>query len=165
MKRGEKAILECAPEYAYGDAGAGGVIPPKATLMFEVEVRTILASLEHICIIAHAASHWVMGQLSVRIWDVFLARKGAVEALENIYAMVIALLCCAVIGLEGSGRKIQPSHSVAHGRRCRPVCVHARVMRKVKGLYFLYSSSHRSLLLKTREELQTAFCAQVMQLL
>jgi hypothetical protein len=133
--------------------------------MFEVEVRTILASLEHICIIAHAASHWVMGQLSVRIWDVFLARKGAVEALENIYAMVIALLCCAVIGLEGSGRKIQPSHSVAHGRRCRPVCVHARVMRKVKGLYFLYSSSHRSLLLKTREELQTAFCAQVMQLL
>ena len=40
MKKGEKAILECAPEYAYGDAGAGSVIPPKATLLFEVEVRT-----------------------------------------------------------------------------------------------------------------------------
>ena len=39
MKKGEKAILECAPEYAYGDAGAGGIIPPKATLLFEVEVR------------------------------------------------------------------------------------------------------------------------------
>lgn len=39
MKKGERAILECAPEYAYGDAGAGGVIPPKATLLFEVEVR------------------------------------------------------------------------------------------------------------------------------
>lgn len=40
MKKGEKAILTCAPEYAYGDMGAGGVIPPKATLQFEVEVRT-----------------------------------------------------------------------------------------------------------------------------
>ena len=38
MKKGEKAILECAPEYAYGDMGAGGVIPPKATLLFEVEL-------------------------------------------------------------------------------------------------------------------------------
>lgn len=38
MRRGEKAILECAPEYAYGDLGAGGVIPPKATLRFEVEL-------------------------------------------------------------------------------------------------------------------------------
>jgi len=38
MRKGEKAILECAPEYAYGDMGAGGVIPPKATLRFEVEL-------------------------------------------------------------------------------------------------------------------------------
>ena len=39
MKKGEKAVLECSPEYGYGDMGAGGVIPPRATLLFEVEVR------------------------------------------------------------------------------------------------------------------------------
>ena len=44
MKKGEKAILECAPEYAYGDMGAGGVIPPKATLRFEVELLKIKAT-------------------------------------------------------------------------------------------------------------------------
>ena len=44
MKKGEKAVLECSPEYGYGDMGAGGVIPPKATLLFEVEVRSICLS-------------------------------------------------------------------------------------------------------------------------
>ena len=38
MTKGEKAILKCAPEYAYGSSGAGGVIPPNATLLFEVEL-------------------------------------------------------------------------------------------------------------------------------
>eukprot|EP01059_Diplonema_ambulator_P026104 TRINITY_DN4328_c0_g1_i1.p1 TRINITY_DN4328_c0_g1~~TRINITY_DN4328_c0_g1_i1.p1 ORF type:complete len:437 (+),score=204.14 TRINITY_DN4328_c0_g1_i1:34-1311(+) len=38
MKKGEKSILTCAPDYAYGSAGAGGSIPPNSTLKFEVEL-------------------------------------------------------------------------------------------------------------------------------
>lgn len=36
MSKGEKAILTCAPEYAYGASGSGPNIPPNATLLFEV---------------------------------------------------------------------------------------------------------------------------------
>ena len=38
LSRGQKAVLTCPPEYAYGEQGAGGVIPPNATLKFEVEM-------------------------------------------------------------------------------------------------------------------------------
>lgn len=41
MSIGEKAILTCPPDYAYGKAGAGGIIPPNATLKFEVELLKI----------------------------------------------------------------------------------------------------------------------------
>jgi FKBP-type peptidyl-prolyl cis-trans isomerase len=41
MKVGEKAVLTCKPEHAYGASGAGGVIPPNATLSFEVELLGI----------------------------------------------------------------------------------------------------------------------------
>lgn len=36
MKNGEKAILTCAPEYAYGSHGSPPNIPANATLIFEV---------------------------------------------------------------------------------------------------------------------------------
>jgi FKBP-type peptidyl-prolyl cis-trans isomerase len=35
---GSEATLTCPPDYAYGRRGAGGAIPPNATLTFDVKV-------------------------------------------------------------------------------------------------------------------------------
>ncbi|HEY85114.1 MAG TPA: FKBP-type peptidyl-prolyl cis-trans isomerase [Chloroflexi bacterium] len=42
LKKGDKAKLVIPPELAFGSTGAGGVIPPDATLYFEVELVDIL---------------------------------------------------------------------------------------------------------------------------
>ena len=41
MKVGGKAKLTCPAAIAYGQRGAGGVIPPNATLVFEIELLAI----------------------------------------------------------------------------------------------------------------------------
>ena len=41
MKVGGKAQVVCPPAIAYGDRGAGGLIPPDATLVFDIELLDV----------------------------------------------------------------------------------------------------------------------------
>lgn len=41
MKVGEKAVLTCSPEYAYGARGFPPIIPANSTLVFDVELVAI----------------------------------------------------------------------------------------------------------------------------
>lgn len=38
LQKGQKAVVTCPPDYAYGAGGIPGVIPPNATLVFDVEL-------------------------------------------------------------------------------------------------------------------------------
>ena len=42
MKVGEKSTFTIGPDYAYGNRGFPGLIPPQSTLVFEIELLKIL---------------------------------------------------------------------------------------------------------------------------
>ncbi|KAH9515419.1 Peptidyl-prolyl cis-trans isomerase fkbp1a [Bulinus truncatus] len=41
LSKGQRAKLTITPDYGYGSKGAAGVIPPNATLIFDVELLDI----------------------------------------------------------------------------------------------------------------------------
>ncbi|XP_063982970.1 peptidyl-prolyl cis-trans isomerase FKBP1A [Diachasmimorpha longicaudata] len=41
MSVGQRARLTCSPDFAYGSRGHPGVIPPNATLIFDVELLKV----------------------------------------------------------------------------------------------------------------------------
>ncbi|GLV39613.1 FK506-binding protein 12kD [Carabus blaptoides fortunei] len=41
LSLGQRARLTCSPDYAYGSRGHPGVIPPNATLIFDVQLLKI----------------------------------------------------------------------------------------------------------------------------
>ena len=41
LSKGQRAVLTCTSDYAYGDRGYPGLIPPGATLCFDVELIDI----------------------------------------------------------------------------------------------------------------------------
>mmetsp|Transcript_6888 Transcript_6888/g.17619 ORF Transcript_6888/g.17619 Transcript_6888/m.17619 type:complete len:185 (+) Transcript_6888:107-661(+) len=74
MKVGEKAILTCKPSYAYGSNGVGSVIPPNATLEFEIELLDFESKSNW---------NWVvfpLGWLFMALFAWLFVRNGAVDA-------------------------------------------------------------------------------------
>ena len=85
LQKGQKAVLTCPPDYAYGSRGAGSVIPPNATLKFEVELLdfTTPVRCSHI-LLKHAGSRNPMDRL--RNKQVTRSKQEAIDGITQIRA-------------------------------------------------------------------------------
>ena len=88
LRKGEKAILICPPEYAYGKRGAGGVIPPNATLKFEVEMIDFVMPVQasHI-LLKHTGSRNPMVRHKNK--QVTRSKQEAIEGIEKIREQIV----------------------------------------------------------------------------
>ena len=88
LKKGQKAILTCPPDYAYGSRGAGKVIPPNATLKFEVELLdfSVPVRCSHI-LLKHAGSRNPVDRL--RNKQITRSKQEAIEGIQKIRASIV----------------------------------------------------------------------------
>ena len=88
LKKGEKAVLTCPPDYAYGKQGAGNVIPPNATLKFEVELLDFQVPVRcsHI-LLKHAGSRNPFDR--VRNKQVTRSKQEAIDGIEKIRESIV----------------------------------------------------------------------------
>ena len=68
MSKGEKAILACRSDYAYGDRGSPPKIPPKATLLFEARTSAPQALEAHPYPHPHHIAHPPAPQVELFSW-------------------------------------------------------------------------------------------------
>lgn len=97
MSVGQRAKLICSPDYAYGSKGHPGIIPPNATLTFDVE----LIGLE-------AWSHWRVPAPTWSLWsgwDVQIAERSHCDSLIVFLELERAARSLATSrGFRSSGR-------------------------------------------------------------
>ena len=88
LQKGQKAVLTCPPDYAYGSRGAGGVIPPNATLKFEVELLDFSTPVRcsHI-LLKHINSRNPFDRL--RNKQVTRSKEEAIEGIQQIRASIL----------------------------------------------------------------------------
>ncbi|KAI8470001.1 MAG: hypothetical protein J3K34DRAFT_421882 [Monoraphidium minutum] len=108
MKKGEKAVLTCRADYAYGDSGSPPKIPGGATLDFEVEllswksVKDIAGDGGVIKTVVEESSEWKRPSANDEVALTYSIKvKGADKAASEAAGAVFDLSKGAPLGLKG----------------------------------------------------------------